>query len=121
MALGWSQSAQSIPEIDSVEECTAVLEQEIAVLFKHSPTCPVSWMAHREMMQFRSQQPDVPLYLVSVRRRRDISRFIAENTGIQHESPQVIVFRRGKAVASTSHDGITADAVCGFLTAQTTP
>jgi bacillithiol system protein YtxJ len=121
MALGWSHSAQSIPEIDSVEECTAVLEQEIAVLFKHSPTCPVSWMAHREMMQFRSLQPDVPLYLISVRRRRDVSRFIAENTGIHHESPQVIVFRHGKAVAATSHDGITADTVCGFLSVPTTP
>src|SRR5437763_7887807 len=99
MALPWSKSTQGLPEIDSIEECASVMKEELVVLFKHSPTCPVSWMAHREVMQYRSAQPDVPLYLVSVRRRRDVSRYIADQTHIGHESQQLLVLRRGEVVA----------------------
>jgi bacillithiol system protein YtxJ len=118
MAMPWSKSAQGLPEIDSIEECASVMKGELVVLFKHSPTCPVSWMAHREVMQYRSAQPDVPIYLVSVRRRREVSSHIAEQTGIQHESPQVIVLRRGEIVAWGSHDEITAETLAAFVEKQ---
>jgi bacillithiol system protein YtxJ len=115
MAMPWSKSAQSVPEIDSIEDCASVMQEELVVLFKHSPTCPVSWMAHREVLQYHSSQADVPVYLVSVRRRREVSRHIAEQTGIQHESPQIIVLRRGAVVASASHDEITSEAIAAFV------
>ncbi len=88
------------------------------ILFKHSPTCPVSWMAHREVMQLRTEQPDLPLYLISVRRRRDVARFIEERTGIRHESPQILVLRQGTVVASASHDDVTAAAIKDFIDAS---
>lgn len=115
MAMLWSKSAQGLPELDSIEDCVSVMNGELVVLFKHSPTCPVSWMAHREVMQYRSAQPDIPVYLVSVRRRREVSRHIAEQTGIQHESPQIIVLRRGEVVAAASHDDVTADTITAFV------
>jgi len=111
----WSKSAQSLPELDSIEECASAMNEELVVLFKHSPTCPVSWMAHREVMHYRSAQPDIPMYLISVRRRREVSRYIAEQTGIQHESPQIIVLQRGQVVATVSHDEVTADAISAFV------
>ena len=111
----WSKSGQAVPELDSIEEFASLMNEELVVLFKHSPTCPVSWMAHREVMQYRSAQPDTPIYLVSVRRRREVSRYIAEQTGIQHESPQIIVLRRGEVVATASHDDVTADAISAFV------
>ena len=111
----WSKSTPGLPEIDSIEECVEVVNGEVVVLFKHSATCPVSWMAQREVLRYRSAEPDIPVYLVSVRRHRDVSRHISELTGIQHESPQVIVFRRGKAIAATSHDDITAEAISAFV------
>lgn len=120
MAMPWSsRSTQGIPEIDSIEDCARLMAQELVILFKHSPTCPVSWMAHREVMQYRSAEPEAPLYIVSVRRRRDVARYIAEKTGIQHESPQVIVLRRGQVVASGSHDDITSDAIVKFVGKET--
>jgi bacillithiol system protein YtxJ len=115
MAMPWSMSTQAVPELDSVEECASVMNAELVVLFKHSPTCPVSWMAHREVMQYRAAQPQIPIYLVSVRRRREVSRHIAEQTGIQHESPQLIVLRRGEVIATASHDDITAETISGFV------
>ncbi len=115
MAMPWSKSSQSLPEIDSIEDCASVMKEELVVLFKHSPTCPVSWMAHREVMQYRVAQPEVPIYLVSVRRRRDVSRFIADHTHVDHESPQVIVLRRGEVIAARSHDDITAETIGAFV------
>jgi len=72
-------------------------------------------MAQREVMQYRSAQPEIPVYLISVRRRRDVSRYIEEQTGIQHESPQLIVLRRGEVIASASHDEVTADTISVFV------
>ena len=111
----WSKSTGNLPEVDSVEECNSLMEKNLVILFKHSPTCPVSWMAHREVMQLRGEQPDLPLYLISVRRRRDVARFIEERTGVRHESPQVLVLRHGDVVASASHDDVTASAIKDFL------
>jgi bacillithiol system protein YtxJ len=92
------------------------MEKGLVILFKHSPTCPVSWMAHREVMRLRTEQPDLPLYLISVRRRRDVARFVEEHTGVRHESPQVLVLRGGTVVASASHDDVTAPAIKDFIT-----
>ncbi len=111
----WSKSTGNIPEVDSVEECNSLMRNELVIFFKHSPTCPVSWMAHREVMRLRAEQPELPIYLISVRRRRDVARLIEERTGVRHESPQVLVLRHGKAVASASHDDVTVSAIKDFL------
>lgn len=92
-----------------MEECDALMARDLVILFKHSPTCPVSWMAHREVIKFLAGHPDAPLYLISVRQRRDVAQHIAAATGIQHESPQVIVLRAGQLVGNASHDDVTAE------------
>ena len=99
----------ALPEITSTEQCDALLAQDLAVLFKHSSTCPVSWAAHREVMRFQHSQPNTPIYLIPVRQRRDVARHIAESTGVRHESPQVLVMRQGEVIAAASHFEVTAD------------
>ena len=49
--------------------------------------------------------------LVIVQRASELSRRVAEQTGIQHESPQAIVLRNGGVVWSASHFDITTEAV----------
>jgi bacillithiol system protein YtxJ len=46
-----------------------------------------------------------------VQSARELSRRVAEQTGIRHESPQAIILRNGQAVWSASHFDITAEAV----------
>src|SRR5579875_3258690 len=106
----WARSStETIPELNSTQECDALFTHDLTIVFKHSPTCPISLFAHREVMRFRTAQPDARIYLVSVRRRRDVARHIAERTGIRHESPQIVVLRRGTVIAAASHDEITAE------------
>jgi bacillithiol system protein YtxJ len=71
----------------------------------------VSWHAQAQVRKFTAGHPGLPVYTVFVRQDRDLSNKIAEVSGIRHESPQVIVFRHGQAVSSSSHQDVTI----GFL------
>ena len=98
-----------LPELSSAHEFDSLANRELSIIFKHSPTCPISLFAHREVSRFCERQPNAPVYLISVRRQRDVARHVAACTGVQHESPQVVVMSRGDVLASASHDEITAE------------
>jgi len=57
----------------------------------------------------------VPVYLVRVVEDRPVSDYIAERTGVRHESPQVIVLRAGKVRWHASHGGVTGAAIAEHL------
>lgn len=80
-------------------------EQPIVIL-KHSTSCPVSAAAYDEMEQFSGE-----VMLVVVQQAQELSREIERQTGIRHESPQVLVLENGKVVWSASHFKIKAQAV----------
>ena len=75
----------------------------LVVVFKHSNSCPISAAAYREMQLLENE-----VLLVEVQSAREVSRELASRTGIRHESPQVIVFRNGKAVWNASHYSVNA-------------
>ena len=76
------------------------------VIFKHSNACGISASAYREMEKLEAQ-----VNLLEVQSARDVSRELADITGIRHETPQVIVFKDGKAVWNASHFDVKAGAV----------
>ena len=93
----------------------AVKREACAILFKHSRTCPVSSMAQAQVKRFAAQHPEIPVYTLVVQDDRELSRQVVEWTGIRHESPQVFVLRQGVVVASTSHEGVTAEYLNGLV------
>ncbi len=105
-------------EITSVAEYEIALNGEVAVLFKHSPTCGFSRIIYSRLKKSWPVQPDAALYLISVRQSRDLARYVAQHTGITHESPQVIVFRRGRVIGTASHERITAEQITALLASQ---
>jgi len=94
-------------EIDNDTDIDALLAEETVMIFKHSTACPVSWAAHMQMMKFADEHSGFPISMVPVIQARQASNRIAEQTGIRHESPQVILMRAGKVVSSLSHGSIT--------------
>ena len=76
------------------------------VIFKHSNACGISAAAYREMEKLEGD-----VNLLEVQSARDVSRELADLTGIRHETPQVIVFKDGKAVWNASHFDVKAGAV----------
>ena len=82
-------------------------------LFQHDPYCGTSAAAYREMALVPG-----PVSLVDVAAAPQLSRAIAERTGVRHESPQVLVLRDGQVTWSASHRAITADDVRHALGAE---
>ena len=95
-----------ITSITALERLVDHTRQHPVVLFKHDPTCPISAAAYQEMARL---QADVAV--VDVGQHNDIAQEIAVRTGIEHESPQVIVFADGQPIWSTSRYDITATGV----------
>lgn len=54
---------------------------------------------------------DGQVNILEVQSAREISRELANLTGVRHETPQVIVLRDGKAVWNASHFDVTASDV----------
>ena len=75
------------------------------IVFKHSNACSISARAYREMEQLDE------VNILEVQTAREISRELANLTGVRHETPQVIILRDGKAVWNASHFDVKADDV----------
>ena len=80
------------------------------LIFKHSNSCGISAAAYREMEKLEGQ-----VNLLEVQSARDVSRELADLTGIRHETPQVILLKDGKAVWDASHFDVKAGAVLKAL------
>ncbi|MEZ4412183.1 MAG: bacillithiol system redox-active protein YtxJ [Gemmatimonadales bacterium] len=90
----------------------AVLESApMLVLYKHSPICMTSSVAHSEIRALHQSLPSLPIYLVDVIRDRGLAHRIAGDLQVRHESPQVLVIRDGRVAWHTSHFAIKAGAL----------
>jgi bacillithiol system protein YtxJ len=83
---------------------------EPALLFLHDWTCPISERAEGQILQLSGA-----IHTVDVTRLHDLNRYVAMVTGVRHESPQVFLFAKGRAVFNASHGRIRADVLGGLL------
>jgi bacillithiol system protein YtxJ len=86
-------------------------QAELAILYKHSPTCGVCAAALGEVEVFISQHRDVDVYIIDVLARRALSQRIAARAGMRHQSPQITLFQQGPPRWDESHWGITGAAL----------
>jgi bacillithiol system protein YtxJ len=89
-----------------VEDHAAVEQAMVApraVIYKHSPRCGVCIASDQEIRHFVDGPCDVPVYWIDVVAQGQLSRRVAEHLGVPHESPQVILVERGRAVWHASH------------------
>lgn len=81
--------------------------ETLFAVFKHSIRCSISSMAKSRFE--REYNLDFPVYYLDLIQYRSISNLIAEKSGIEHQSPQLIVFQNGKPIYNASHSGIVID------------
>jgi bacillithiol system protein YtxJ len=98
---------QFSPETDLDE----LLASHCLLLFKHSPTCPVSARAFFEYRAFLEKNPDIDSVWLDVIEQRPASLAIAEATGITHQSPQAFWITNGTITWHASHGAITRAAL----------
>ncbi|MDR6405517.1 MULTISPECIES: bacillithiol system redox-active protein YtxJ [Chryseobacterium] len=81
-------------------------------IFKHSTSCFISKTVLRNFeKEIENLDQKVELYFLDLLKYRSISNKIAEDLGVRHESPQLIVIENGKAINSASHQHISADQI----------
>ena len=100
-------------EIDdrtTLESLMTDSRQKPVIVFKHSNACSISSRAYREM-----EKVEADVNILVVQSAREVSRELANLTGVRHETPQVIVLRDGKAVWNASHFDVQAGAVAKAL------
>lgn len=80
------------------------------VIFKHSSACPISLGAF-ESLKLAEEAGAVPqdIHMLVVQVSPELSAQIAEESGVQHESPQLLVLNEGKVVFHANHYEITGD------------
>lgn len=93
---------------------TAIEESKIrpVVIFKHSTTCGISAHKFYDMeTDWQSSPEEIGFYYLDLLAYRPISNLVAQQLGVMHQSPQIIVLKDGKAVANASHAYATYDFV----------
>ena len=110
----------SYTEITTAEQWESAFEKTSdrpLVVFKHSTTCPVSANAYKEFKSYLEDKPrqDVDYMLVKVIESRPISLQIADDTGIKHESPQIMFLDQKAKVWSATHWAVTKEHITAVL------
>ena len=98
--------------LDSVAQLKQVIEaseESRQVIFKHSTRCIIS---RTVLKNFEADWDESKLkgnmYFLDLIQHRDVSNAIAELTGVEHQSPQLIVLEGRKAIMNRSHQAIEA-------------
>jgi bacillithiol system protein YtxJ len=86
----------------------------LAVLFK-AGTCHRTTETLARLRSLLEARADVPFGLIRVVEARPASDHVAARTGIQHESPQLLVFREGEVILSRSHREIDEQSLAAAL------
>jgi len=107
-------------EISSLEQWNDAFAASVErplVVFKHSTTCPVSSNALSEFDQYlrNNEASNVDFVLVKVIESRPVSNRIAEDIGLKHESPQIMLVKNKEKVWSASHWSITNEHITAVL------
>jgi bacillithiol system protein YtxJ len=97
--------------LDKLEQLSHIANSEgYSVIFKHSTRCSVSMMAKKRFEQEWDSIPEgTPVYFLDLISFRDISNKIAEQFNVHHESPQMLLIKKGECIYETSHGVISAE------------
>src|ERR1700744_3312652 len=81
-----------------------------SLIFKHSTRCAISIMAKRRFEMDMDKLPtDIPLYFLDLIQYREISKQVAEDFHVYHESPQLLLIKDGKCILDQSPGAISVD------------
>ncbi len=111
-AIDWEQ-------LQSIETWTQVQQRSHAnpiLLFKHSKRCGISHMA-LERLETQWMNRPLPLtpIMLDLIQYRSVSNQIAQDMGVLHQSPQIILIWKNEAVFTTSHNAISVPVIASAL------
>ena len=108
-----------LSEEDEVQEILNASSEYPQLVFKHSHRCSICIIAKEKLEEnFSALDEKADMNFVNVVHSRAVSDALTDQTGVRHESPQVLIINDQKVVWHDSHHSIKADAVLEALKAQ---
>ena len=96
-----------LTDSEQLADLAQASHEQPVLIFKHSTTCSISAAAKGKIeRQWAASGLDLPIYYLDLLRFRPISAQIAEQFGVQHESPQLLLIKDGECAYDASHMGI---------------
>ena len=98
--------------LTTAAEITALAQQSHqhpVLIFKHSTTCSISAAAKSKLERqwdTAGLPADMSVYYLDLLQFRPLSAAIAQEYGVQHESPQLLLIQAGACRYDASHMGI---------------
>lgn len=104
--------------LSSIETINKLVEDSFTrdiIIFKHSITCGIS---HSALLRLESSwdQDKIDCYLLDIKSNRDISDQVAAQFAVHHESPQLLLIRKGECIYDASHFDISVSEIKETLT-----
>ena|SRR5688572_9024753 len=95
-------------ELNSIEQLDVIATESIhspVLIYKHSTRCNISRTAldRLERNYKVEEMQGVKAYYLDLISYREISNAVAQKFGIEHESPQALLIKNGKATYTASH------------------
>ena len=109
--VGWRQ----LTDLGQLNEIVEVSTEKPVVVFKHSTRCSISRMVLKQFENEFDLQDKIIPYFLDLLEHRDISNAITSRFEVQHQSPQIIVIKEGKAVYTASHESIDVEKIAAFV------
>jgi len=102
--MNWNE----LKEAKQLQDLITESHKQPILIFKHSTSCSISKAAlgRLERSWNENEMKDVKPYFLDLLSYRTISKNIADQFLVEHESPQVLLIRNGESVYDCSHFGI---------------
>lgn len=91
--------------IDQFKIAVSESDNTVFAVFKHSTRCSISSMVKNRLERSWNLN-DFPIFYLDLLNHRDISNYIADTYGVQHESPQLLIFKNKQCTWHKSHTEI---------------
>jgi bacillithiol system protein YtxJ len=93
-----------IDSADKIYEAEDLSRTERVLIFKFSHLCSISHVMKMLLQrEWHEGEMRMKTYIVNVIDNHELSKDIADRFKVKHESPQVIILEKGKAVYNASH------------------
>ncbi len=102
--LPWTQ-LNTVDQLGDIIEKSA---QKPQIIFKHSTTCGISRMVLQMFgNDYDLNDEEADLYFLDLHAFREVSNEVAKKFQVLHQSPQLLVIKKGVVVAHESHGAIS--------------
>ncbi|WP_340198477.1 bacillithiol system redox-active protein YtxJ [Ascidiimonas sp. W6] len=106
----------ALENINQLNDIVELSKETPVVIFKHSTRCGISRMVLNGFeREFDIEDDKIKLYFLDLIQFRKISNEIATRFNVWHESPQLLLIKKGEMIHHSSHSSISSIRLKEFI------